>query len=190
MEVVMAEFSYRELQVLWYLKRHGGKVVKDPKIRGLGNKIASELCIPQSSFNQAIRALEHRSVVIRTYQKPLTGKIEPGNNPLLAVEMVDPFMELPPIAPTPLGVVVAFENRELAERTEKEPSVEKIILALVDRAVELQKQIDKLQDVVEKLSVENTMLKQRHERKPTDAHLQMKVQSVLTNEQWDSLRRP
>jgi hypothetical protein len=195
----MPEYTHNQLLVLHHLKRYG------PITRAPGTSIlqsmSAELGMKVSALTYQLRTLEAKCLVLRTYERPATRKFGAGasNNPLVKVELVDPNMSLPPIPqvyvatppdrqrkPTPLGIVIAEENEDLEERIEhNEPTVEAIVEALIDRALELQKQVDKLQDVIAGLNAENTRLRQP---KP-QAHVTSRVRDVLTADQWDTLRR-
>jgi hypothetical protein len=183
------DYSYTatELRLLWTLKRHGPLIRQGTS--SLLNQLADELGKSPGTTRTILRDLEKRCLVLRTYQKPQPAKFgDARGNALLRVELIDPDMQLPPPPKAiPLAVVVARENEELAERHATEPSVEQIVDALIDRALELQKQIDRLQDLVAGLSAENDRL--RHTPKPAVAHMTQRVQDVLTPEQWEALRK-
>jgi hypothetical protein len=184
-----SEYTPRELQILWHLKRAGGKITRTTN-HSLLSETAYALNMRASTFRHLCADLETRCIILRTYRLGKSATFESGrNNPCTSIELVDPRMDLPYLAPLPAAVIIAHENDELAERLTREPSTEQIVEALIDRALELQKQIDKLQDVVDGLNAENTRLQAqaRSRREPTP-HLQQRVQSVLTAEQWDTLR--
>jgi hypothetical protein len=166
-------------------------------------RLADELRMKIGTLRWAMRELERKCAILRTYKGP---KVEAfsqasGQNPLMRVELVDPNMVLPPEPrPIPLVAVVEHENDELLERTEHEPERDDVIEALVLRAVELQTQVNKLQDLVEKLNATNDDLTERlrkwhdraqaertEKRKPP-AHLSQRVQDVLTPDQWEALK--
>jgi hypothetical protein len=198
----MPEYTHNQLLILHHLKRYG------PITRAPGTSIlqamSAELGMKVSALTYQLRTLEAKCLVLRTYGRPATRQFGAGasNNPLTRLELVDPNMNLPPIPqvyvanppdrqrkPTPLGIVMADENEDLEERIEHrnhdEPTVEAIVEALIDRALELQKQVDKLQDVIAGLNTENERLRQP---KP-QAHVTSRVRDVLTQDQWDALRR-
>lgn len=180
-------FTLNELRMLWVIKRHGGKLTTEHAGGSIYSFLADELCISQATVRASLRQLERESVVIRHFKRPVTA-FAGGPNTLMAVELVDPSMKLPPVEPVPLAVVVAHENAELLERTAHEPDAAQMLNALVDRCVELQQQIDKLVALVEKLNEENTSLKKRVERKPPPEHLTSRIKNVLTDEQWERMR--
>jgi hypothetical protein len=194
----MPEYTHNQLLILHHLKRYG-PITKPPNDSIL-RVTAAELGMKVSALTYQLRTLEAKCLVLRTYERPATRQFGAGasNNPLTRLELVDPNMTLPAIPqvyvdrqrkPTPLGIVIAEENEDLEERIEHrnhdEPSVESIVEALVDRALELQKQVDKLQNVIAGLNAENARLRQP---KP-QPHLSARVRDVLTDDQWDALRR-
>lgn len=186
-------FNHTELAILWMLKRRKGKVVRGKKgtsaERSCVTIIANEIGKNTNTVRYSLAQLEQNNIVLRTYPRPKADSFgEDGNNPMLKVELVDPKMYLPPLKQTPLGVVVAQENRDLDERTAHEPSVDAIVSALVDRLEEYQKQVNKLQDIVEALTSENEKLRRRVERPKPSEHLTSRVRDVLTPEQWEELR--
>jgi hypothetical protein len=135
-----------------------------------------------------IGGLEQRSLVLRSYR---SGKRQDfgnqGYNPIVRIELVDPNMELPPLKPIPLAVVIAKENQELEERTVHEPTAEAIVDALLSRIAELQGQIDKLCSVVREQEDEMSKLRKRAATPPAPP-LTEKVRNALTEEQWEALR--
>jgi DNA-binding Lrp family transcriptional regulator len=193
--------THNELLVLHHLKRYG-PIKRTHNGQSIANDMADELGMQHSTLRYLLRRLEDKCLILRSYAKPQTHTFEGGaNNPMIKLELVDPDMVLEPIPqvfvpheppkPLPLAVTMERENRELEERIDhsngdREPSVESIVDALIDRALELQKQVDKLQNVIEGLNKENERL---HKATAKPAHLSSRVQGVLTAEQWDNLRR-
>lgn len=185
------EYTRYELQVLWYLKRHGGVV----SAKSHDNKdsivtiMAETLDIRRQSVNHALRELEKKCLLIKTYAKG--GKIGSGGyDIIIKIELIDPQMYLPPLpAPLPLAAVMSRENNELLERTATEPTNEAIILALLDENEKLRAQINKLQEVVNALAKENETLKHHQAHKPRNEHLNQRVQDALPPEVWESLRQ-
>ena len=199
----MTEFSYKELQILHYLKRRRGVMVHRPPFRpgqreGIVNTLAEALDIKQTTIGYVLRRLEERCLVIRSYLRPKAGGFRDGTgyNPITRLELVDPTMDLPPLPQPPLGVVVARENRELAERVapNHDPTVEQALLAVLDRNDELQKQLDRLREIVDAQAKDNITLREEVERlrRPPVKHvsegLQERVRGALTEEQWEQLR--
>jgi hypothetical protein len=185
------EYTYHELRVLWYLKRHGGAVVRVDNTSIL-TRMTQELPMVLGTLRWTLRKLEERSLVLRTYKYPIAKSFadQSGANPLIKVELVDPKMALPPEPQPPTAqAIVAFENRELDELTAHEPERNDVIDALVDRAIELQRQVDKLQDIISMLEADNAKLRKRSERAAEQpAHLSQRVRDVLTAEKWEELR--
>ena len=182
------EYTNNELRVLWYLKRHGPLVRRNNE--SLLRRVVSDLndAIAIDTIRTILLHLEKRSLVLRTYKRGLQPFNSGQNNPMLKLELVDPEMWLPPCPPPiPLAVVVAHQNEELEERTAHEPTIEAIVGALIDRSIELQKQVDKLHDMVEGLNAENERLRKEARPKPAP-HLTSRVRDVLTPEQWETLR--
>lgn len=181
----LVQFSYNQLKVLWYLKRHGPIERNDARM-SLMRFLAEALDLDPTQVQRLLHGLEKRNVVLRTHRRK--GAFASGGNPLLRVELVDPKMSLPPLKAPNVEVVIAQENRALDELTAHEPSTDAIVHALVDRIVELQAQVDKLQGVVEALNAENEKLRKRTERRQPSEHLTQRVRDVLTPEQWADLR--
>lgn len=182
-------FSPSELRVLWYLKRHGGKISAKIGEQTLYNRISEDTGMVRGTLRAALRDLEKASVVIRHFKRAPTGFGDgAGINSLLAIELVDPKMQLPPEPKLSLGYVVAYENNEMLERTAHEPDATQMLDALVDRCMELQRQIDKLGEIINKLNEENASLKKRGERKPPPEHLTSRIKDVLSPEQWEAMR--
>lgn len=180
------DYTPNELRMLWHLKRNG-PLVREGNQSLLG-QLAYNLSLSVGSTRTILRNLEQRCLVLRSYKYPQPHRFSEGkNNPLLKIELVDPDMALPPVPPLPLAVVVARENEELAERCAVEPSVEHMVDALIDRALELQKQVDKLQDVIAGLAAENDRL--RHPAQQSIQHITQRVRDALTPDQWDELRK-
>jgi len=195
-------FGSSELRILWYLKRNG-PMTRGKSEGGIQSRLADELRMKVGTVRWALRELERKCVVLRHYKNPKAETFTEGGgqNPMIRLELVDPNMALPPEpAPIPLAVHLANENDELLERTEHEPERDDVIEALVLRAVELQTQVNKLQDIVQKLNAQNddltARLQQRidrdkaeaHERRKPPAHLSQSVRDVLTPEQWEALK--
>ena len=193
--------SHNDLLVLHHLKRYG-PLKRIKRGHSIINDMAAELGMKTSTLKYILRKLEKQCIVLRTYEKPQSHSFSEGaNNPLIKLELVDPNMELQaipqvyrpldPPRPLPLAATMERENRELEERVEQqhsnEPTVESIIEALIDRALELQKQVDKLHDVVDGLTQENERLRKAATPKP--AHLSSRVRDVLAPDVWDNLRR-
>lgn len=182
------DFTNNELRILWCIKRKGGKL-RAEKVGNIYQFIADDTGVTLGSVRGNLRELEKASVVLRHFNRP-AGTFASGPNKLLAVELVDPRMQLPPVEPIPLAVVIAHENDEMLERTAHEPETPQIMEALVVRLEELLAQIDKLQGVIEKLNEENEKLRKRGERKPPPEHLTSRIKDVLTAEQWEKMRHP
>jgi uncharacterized coiled-coil protein SlyX len=159
-----------------------------------------------STTTRVLADLHERSLVLRTYRYPLGGDMR--GNRLDRVELVDPAMTLPAPPRGPVGraspktgktrqpasgpsvrpaVALVRETAVLEERTARQPSIERVVDALVERALELQRQVDKLHGVVEALGEENDRLRAAG-RSQGQPHLSQRVRDVLTPEQWDALR--
>jgi hypothetical protein len=153
----------------------------------LMGKLGYELNMTVDSVRYTLNQLEARSLVLRTYMKGRTAQV---HNPLTRIELVDPTIELPPLPPNPPAIVIMKENEELLERVAHEPSVEDMVMALVDRITELQTQVDKLHTIVCQLEQENTNLKKSaaQTHKTVSQRLTQRVQDALTTEQWEKLR--
>lgn len=182
------EFTNTELRILWIIKRRRGRLSTE-EVGNIYDYFANELVLSRNAIRASLRGLEAKCVVIRHFTRG-TSKFADGGggNPLLAVELVDPQMQLPPVDPIPLAVVVAKENDELAERTAHEPDMTQMLDALVDRCLELQQQIDKLGGIVVQLNEENEKLRKQGERKPPPEHLTARIREALTPEQWEKMR--
>lgn len=183
-----SEYSYNELRVLHLLKR--GPIARTTG-ESLYHTIADMLSMKSNTLRYVLNVLEKKCVILRTYKRPKANSFgsDQGNNPLLKVELVDPKMTLPP-APKPpsLGTVIHNENVEM-EHTH-EPERDHVIEALVDRALELQTQVNRLQTLVEALTDENNKLKKaKRENTERPAHLSQRVRDALTPEQWSELER-
>lgn len=187
----MAQYTYNELSVLWYLKRHNGVVTGGTQGGDtiLGT-MSHDLNMNKHTVSNVLRRLEGRCIILRTYARTQKGYGADGYNPLKKVELVDPDMFLPPLPQLSLGIVIAHENEELSERTAAEPSTEGMVLALVERIVELQAQVDKLQQIVVDQEALVSQLKKQQTRKPHSEGLTQAVRSVLTADQWEKLRHP
>lgn len=199
------EYTRKELQVLWFLKRHGGKVEHHPPFRpgmeeGIVNTLATELDIRKSTIGYVLRGLEQKCLIIRTYFRsnpnPQFGT-KFGYNPLVKVEMCDPNMWLPELpGPMPLGVVMNHENTELYERLAEEPSMERTLAFVLDRLDEYKHQIDTLRDRLIAVDHENEELKRKlagitnHRNRPAPDPLKHRVAEHLTAEEWDALYHP
>lgn len=184
------EYTRYELKVLWYLKRAGGIITaksEEPR-HSIVTIMAETLEIRRQSVNYALRELEKKCLLIKTYAKG--GKIgSAGYDIIIKIELIDPQMYLPPLpAPLPLAAVMSRENEELYERTAQEPDDDAVLLALVTENEKLRFQINKLQEVVATLVKENEQLKKPQERKPRDPHLSQRVQDALPPDVWDQLR--
>jgi hypothetical protein len=197
-------YSHNQLLVLHHLKRYG-PILKPPRDT-ITRTMAAELGMKDATLKYVLRTLETQCIILRSYKngKPSFGDKAGTNHPMTKLELVDPDMVLPAIPqvyvttppdqqrkPTPLGIVMAHENEELDERVEssngKEPTVESVIDALIDRALELQKQVDKLQDVIEGLNAENARLVKAAKPQPT--HLSSRVRDVLPPDVWERLKK-
>jgi len=185
------EYTYNQLRLLWYLKKHGP--VTDA---GRTNRRASILSaftdalgLSQATVRHCLRALEQRSIILRTYSddRPKRFGDQTGGMRLTRIELVDPKMKLPPepAAPT-LGTVMRWENQVLYDMTASDPERDDVIDALVERIAELQAQVDKLGEVIEGLASENARLADRQDRTPP-AHLSQPVRDALPDEVWDRL---
>ena len=196
----MPEYSYNELRVLWCLKRHGGIMTdENPKQKkGIYDRLSNELDVSRPSLKYTLRMLEQKSLVLRTYRKVKAStfreKANSGYNPLVRLELVDPHMWLPELPKLSLGVVIAHENEDLGRRMEHEPSIEGALIAVLDRNDELQKQIEKLREIIDAQANECLQLKDKLARleRPARTHistgLNQRVKDALTPEQWDALK--
>jgi hypothetical protein len=191
----VTEYKLTELKILWYLKRHGPLTRTTGRgIQGLMTRLSNELEVGVGAIRYALTSLENQSLVLRTYQRPVSHKFgEDRNNLLMRIELVDPRMFLPPLPVMPLAVVIAHENVELQERVAQKreeagtgPTAEQIVDALIDRVFELQAQIDKMHGVVTQLTVENETLKKQSERQV--GHLTTRLKDALRPDQWETLR--
>jgi len=186
-------YTYSQLHILWYLKRHG-PVRRQDVNHSVYQLLSDELQMKRGTVRYTLRILEEMSLVLRTYEKGAASNFKEGaRNPLIRVELVDPDMYLPPCPPPmPLAVVMARENEDLDERTAHEPSAEQIIMALLKRNDELQGQITRLQDIVaaqaETLSETNKLIEKAKTNHHDLGHLHQRVRDALTPEQWESLR--
>lgn len=185
------EYTRKELQILWYLKRNGGVVTakSDQSKDSIVTIMAETLGMRRQSINYYLRELEKRCLLIKTYAKGVKiGSL--GYAIIVKIELIDPQMYLPPLpAPMPLAAVMSKENDELLERTAVEPTNEAIILALVEENEKLRAQINKLQEVVNALAKENEILKKQQAPKQRPEHLNQRVQDALPPEVWESLRQ-
>lgn len=185
------EYTRKELQILWYLKRNGGVVTakSDQSKDSIVTIMAETLGMRRQSINYYLRELEKRCLLIKTYAKGVkTGSL--GYAIIVKIELIDPQMYLPPLpGPMPLAAVMSRENDELLERTAVEPTNEAIILALVEENEKLRAQINKLQEVVNALAKENEILKKQQAPKQRPEHLNQRVQDALPPEVWESLRQ-
>lgn len=186
------EFPPSELNLLWYLKRHGGSVSRREgtgESSSLYSQISYDLHCGVGTVRYAAKQLEKKSLVIRTHLK-FSPKMftTQGHNPLVKLEMVDPNMWLPPAPSMPLAVVLAKENEELEERIEQDPSEVDVIMALVDRVHELEEQVNKLQICVIEQSEENERLKKQRADRPK-THLSQPVMDALPPDVWEALKR-
>jgi hypothetical protein len=175
-------YTNSELQLLSYLKHHGGKVERQG-YASLYARIGTDLNMKVGLVRTVARQLEARCLLLRNFDRPKADRFNPsaGANALMSLELVDPNIELPPWAPIPLAVVIAHENEEMAERTAHEPTPEVVILALLKRNDELQTQVDKLHHVVEDMA-----RNQRDRHIPE--HLSHRIASALGPEEWERLR--
>lgn len=182
----------RELQVLWYLKNQGGKVMLNPNEgrRSLINEMANAIGVTPQHTRYVLRQLEEKSLVLRTYAKGKADYFSPdmGRNPCIRIELVDPNMVLPPVATIPLAVVVAQENEQLYEALEHEPHSDDIILALLEENQGLHKQLDKLRDIIDDQAKQliRKAEEERSRRIPAQ-HLTSRVRDALPPEVWDRL---
>jgi hypothetical protein len=196
------EYSLTELRVLWYLKRHGPLTDSNPHDKRkptIYGTLAADLGIRVHTVRYAVAQLERKSIVLRTFYGPKVASFSDGAgfNPLVRLELVDRDIHLPsPPPPTPLATVIARENRELQERVtpNHDPTVEQALLAVLDRNDELQKQLDRLREIVDAQAKDNIVLREEVERlrRPPVKHvsegLQERVRGALTEEQWEQLR--
>lgn len=197
----MAEkYTHNQLLILHHLKRYG-PLNRTTSEGNITETMAVELGMKHSTLKYLLRNFEKDCIILRTYSGGIkAARFGAGaNQPMVKLELVDPNMPLPPIPqvytphpppkPLPLGVVLAHETEELEHRQNgTAPTVESVIEALIDRALELQHQVDKLHGVITQLTSENDLLKKRL-KPPPNPHLTERIRGVLTEEQWTNLRK-
>lgn len=188
------EYSISELRILWYLKEHGPMVAESAAPQhSLYNRLSRELYLRKKTVSYSMRTLQGKCVVLVTYKRPNASKTFAdggGYNAVLRVELVDPNMTLPPQpGPMPLANVVKYENEELYERTEQEPTIDQMFMALLDRNNDLQKQVDVLRERLIEVGNENEELKKKVAKPPNrlSPHLTTQVRDTLPPEVWESL---
>jgi DNA-binding transcriptional ArsR family regulator len=99
--ILIEGYTISELQVLWYLRVEGNGTILggESPAKSIISKMARDLDVPASSVGNALRKLEEKALILRTYKRESTNKFHDsqGFNPLLKVEMIDSEMEIPMI---------------------------------------------------------------------------------------------